>query len=312
MMSFFSFYTVVNEVEIRYLKCVKLDFLDIENRSKIEPFGLHQQVKYFQSKKLSGEAKLAALKLALSLLDMTTLEGADTANKVKQLCREAIYLGGNKDKYGSAAAVCVYPSMVAHARDEIAKHCSDIKLASVATAFPSGQTSLKIRVDEVKYAVAEGADEIDMVINRGAFLSGNYALVFEEIEEIKQACGAAHLKVIIETGELDTYDNIRLASDLALHAGADFIKTSTGKTKSNATLANTLVMLLAIKDFYNNTGKKVGMKPAGGISNATLALDYLIMLRFVLGKDWLSAELFRFGASSLAADIVKTINNHKV
>lgn len=288
---------------------MKLAFLEKKNRVFIEPLGIDEKVYYFQTKKLSGEAKLAALKLAISLLDITTLEGADTPGKIKQMCSGAAQIGGGG--FGSAAAVCVYPAMVSVAREWIDKANSTLKLASVATAFPSGQLPLHLKLNEVLYAVEQGADEIDMVMNRGKFLCGRFDEVYEEIQEVKNACGKAHLKVIIEAGELETFENMRLASDIAMHAGADFIKTSTGKTKKNATLANTLVMLYAINDFYCLTGKKVGMKPAGGISYANLALKYLIMVREILGKDWLSPELFRFGASSLTTDLLFHIKKHQ-
>ena len=200
------------------------------------------------------------------------------------------------------AAVCVYPTYLALARKEL--NGSGICVASVATAFPSGQSSLKTKLSDTLFAVEEGADEIDMVISRGEFLAGNYTFVYDEIAAIKEACGDSHLKVILETGELDTLDNVRKASELAMHAGADFIKTSTGKIQPAATLPVTYVMLDAIKDFYLKTGRMIGMKPAGGISNSKIALQYLVMLNEVLGEKWMNKNYFRFGASSLANDIL--------
>ena len=202
----------------------------------------------------------------------------------------------------SVAAVCVYPALVAEAKDALKG--STVKVASVATGFPSGQTFRDIKVAEVRAAVEAGADEVDMVIDRGAFLAGDYLTVFEEIVEVKEAARAAHLKVILETGELETYDNVRRASVLAMAAGADFIKTSTGKVTPAATMPVTLVMLEAIRDFYQATGKKIGMKPAGGISTAKIAIQYLVVLRETLGDDWLTPNLFRIGASRLANDIL--------
>lgn len=273
----------------------------------IDQCGIEERAKRFTARSLKGEVKLAALKLAVSMLDVTTLEGADTAGKVKQMCVQAARPGEVALEVGHAAAVCVYPSMVSVARESIDQLGVTVKVASVATAFPSGQAPLHLRLEDVRYAVEQGADEVDMVISRGMFLAGQYEEVFDEIVKIKDACGDAHLKVIIETGELKTFDNIRMASELAMHAGADFIKTSTGKVGENATLANTLVMLYAIKDYYEKSGRKVGMKPAGGISKAKLALQYLVMVREVLGSEWLSADLFRFGASSLTVDLMMQI-----
>lgn len=203
------------------------------------------------------------------------------------------------------AAVCVYPTMVGIAKKAL--NGSKINVAAVATAFPSGQSTLDIKLSDTRFAVAEGADEIDMVISRGKFLEGEYAFVFDEIAAVKEACGKAHLKVILETGELSTLDNVRLASDIAMEAGADFIKTSTGKVQPAATLPVTLVMLEAIRDYYYKTGKKIGMKPAGGISNSKLAIKYLIAVNETLGEAWMSPDLFRFGASSLANDLLMQI-----
>ncbi|MCL4117718.1 UNVERIFIED_CONTAM: hypothetical protein GTU68_002344 [Idotea baltica] len=209
----------------------------------------------------------------------------------------------------TVAAVCVYPPFVGIARKELGD--AKIHVASVATAFPSGQSTLSVKLEETKYAAGEGADEIDMVISRGDFLRGEYNKVFDEIAGIKEACGSAHLKVILETGELSTLDNVRLASDIAMLAGADFIKTSTGKIQPAATLPVTLVMLQAIKDYFFGTGRRVGMKPAGGISNSKLALQYLVLLRETLGEDWMNSTYFRFGASSLANDLLMQIVKQK-
>jgi deoxyribose-phosphate aldolase len=238
--------------------------------------------------------------MILSMIDLTTLEGQDTPGKVRQLCQKAIHLHDAMPGLPHVAAVCVYPMMVGVAKEALQGH--DINIASVATAFPSGMSSREVKLDDTRMAVDAGATEIDMVISRGAFLSGEYAFVFDEIMAVKEACGDAHLKVILETGELGTLDRVRRASVLAMHAGADFIKTSTGKIQPAATMQVTLVMLQAIKDYYYETGRMVGMKPAGGISNAKLAVHYLVMLRETLGNAWMTPEWFRFGASSLAND----------
>jgi deoxyribose-phosphate aldolase len=236
------------------------------------------------------------------MIDLTTLEGQDTPGKVRQLCQKAMHLHDKMPGLPHVAAVCVYPTMVAVARKALGK--SNIKVASVATAFPSGMAPRSIKLEETKMAVAEGADEIDMVISRGAFLQGEYGFVFDEIAAIKEACGEAHLKVILETGELGTLDRVRRASWLAMHAGADFIKTSTGKIQPAATMPVTLVMLQAIRDYWYGSGRMVGMKPAGGISSSKLAVHYLVMLRETLGNAWMTPEWFRFGASSLANDVL--------
>ncbi len=262
---------------------------------------VEQRADSFRKRSIKNEAKLAGLKLAASMMDLTTLEGMDTPGKVRHLCQKG--LAPMEARYGCppVAAVCVYPNFVRTAKKLTAD--SGVKVASVATAFPSGQSSLKIKLEEVKFAVREGADEIDMVIDRGAFLAGEYSRVFDEIAAIKEVCGAAHLKVILETGELKTYDNVRLASEIAMQAGGHFIKTSTGKVSPAATLPVTLVMLEAIRDYYYNTGTMIGMKPAGGIRTAKEALQYLVMVKETLGAAWLSPDWFRFGASSLLTDI---------
>ena len=236
------------------------------------------------------------------MIDLTTLEGKDTPGKVKQLCYKAMHPHDSIKDVPTVAAVCVYPAYVGTAKKAL--QGSDIKVASVATAFPSGQSNLEVKLNDVKFAVDQGADEIDMVISRGQFLAGNYQYVFDEIASVKEACGEAHLKVILETGELDTLDNVRKASEIAMHAGANFIKTSTGKIQPAATMQVTYVMLDAIKDFYLKTGKMIGMKPAGGISTAKIALQYLVMLNEVLGEKWMNKNYFRFGASSLVNDLL--------
>jgi deoxyribose-phosphate aldolase len=260
----------------------------------------------FTKRSLKSGAKLAGLKMAVSMCDLTSLEGKDTPGKVAHLCRKALAPAGARFEMPPCAAVCVYPAMVKPARKFLGA-TSPVRIASVATGFPSGQYPLSTRIGEVRRAVADGADEIDMVINRGAFLAGEHAKVFEEIATFKTACGPAHLKVILETGELVTYDNVRLASEIAMHAGADFIKTSTGKVSPAATLPVTLVMLEAIRDFFFATGIRVGMKPAGGIRTARQALAYLVMVRETLGDDWLTPERFRFGASTLVNDLLMQI-----
>jgi deoxyribose-phosphate aldolase len=269
---------------------------------RVDEVGVEERVARFCSRSIKKESKVQALKLALSMIDLTTLEGQDTHGKVTQLCQKAIHVHDTLPGLPHVAAVCVYPTMVAVARKALSGH--DIKVASVATAFPSGMAPLGVKLEETRLAVQEGADEVDMVISRGAFLEGEYGRVFDEIIAIKEACGQARLKVILETGELGTLDRVRRASTLAMHAGADFIKTSTGKIQPAATLPVTLVMLQAIRDYFHATGRRVGMKPAGGISKAKQAIQYLVMLRETLGQGWLTPEWFRFGASSLVNDIL--------
>ena len=272
------------------------------DRIPIDAVGIQERVTRICSRSIKRESKLQALDLALRMMDLTTLEGSDSDGKVRQLCNKALRPYTELPNIPSVAAVCVYPNRVALAKN-ILKN-SSISVASVATAFPSGMSSLQIKLDDVEYAVSEGADEIDMVISRGAFLSGEYNRVYDEIAQIKQACGSAHLKVILETGELGSLENIRMASDLAMKAGADFIKTSTGKISPAASMPVVLVMLQAIRDNYNSTGVKVGMKPAGGIRSSKQAIQYLVMVKETLGIDWLNPSLFRFGASSLANDVL--------
>jgi deoxyribose-phosphate aldolase len=268
----------------------------------IDQVGVEQRIERLCKRSIKKESKIQGLKLALSMIDLTTLEGADSPGKVRQLCYKAAHLHDALPDLPHVAAVCVYPTLVKLARQSL--RGSGIKIAAVATGFPSGQYPLQTKLEDTKFAVEQGADEIDMVISRGHFLAGEYTYVFDEIAAIKAACGLAHLKVILETGELGPLDNIRRASDLAMHAGADFIKTSTGKIQPAATLPVTLVMLEAIRDFYFATGKKIGMKPAGGISTAKQSLQYLVVVRETLGQDWLTPDLFRIGASRLANDIL--------
>jgi deoxyribose-phosphate aldolase len=278
---------------------------DLSRTPAIDQVGIEERVERLQKRSIKKESKVMALKLALSMIDLTTLEGADSPGKVKQLCYKAAHLADNVPDLPKVAAVCVYPTLVKIAKEALAG--TGINVAAVATGFPSGQFPLNIKLEDTRHAVGEGADEIDMVISRGHFLAGDYNYVFDEVAAVKSACGEAHLKVILETGELSTYDNVRRASDIAMYAGADFIKTSTGKVVPAATLPVTLVMLEAIRDFYYATGKKIGMKPAGGISTAKIAIQYLVTLRETLGQDWLTPNLFRIGASRLANDILLQI-----
>ncbi len=280
----------------------------------VDTVGLNERAQFFTKRSIKNQSKLQALYEIVKMIDLTTLEGADTPQKVRQLCQKAKKplpdyvleeLGPDFPKVPSTAAVCVYPTLVPVAKKELED--TGVNIASVATSFPSGQVPMDIKVQDVQRAVEFGATEIDMVINRGAFLSGDYQTVFDEIISVKKACGRAHLKVILETGEIGNYDKIRLASDIAMYAGADFIKTSTGKIPSAASLPVTLVMLQAIKDFYTKTGVKIGMKPAGGIKTAKQAIHYLCMVNETLGPDWLTPDLFRFGASSLLNDVLKQI-----
>jgi deoxyribose-phosphate aldolase len=275
---------------------------DLSRVSAVDEVGVNERVARFTSRSIKAASKIEALKLILSMIDLTTLEGQDTPGKVRQLCQKAIHLHDALPGLPHVAAVCVYPTMVGVAKEALGDR--DINIASVATAFPSGQAPLSVKLEDTRMAVAAGANEIDMVISRGEFLAGQYGHVFDEIVAIKDACGDAHLKVILETGELGTLDRVRRASVLAMHAGADFIKTSTGKIQPAATMQVTLVMLQAIRDFYRETGRMVGMKPAGGISSAKLAVHYLVMLRETLGNAWMTPEWFRFGASSLANDVL--------
>ncbi|WNM19964.1 deoxyribose-phosphate aldolase [Flavobacterium capsici] len=285
----------------------QLDFL---NTPRIDQVGIEDRISRITARSIKKESKLQGLYMALNMIDLTTLEGADTEEKVKQLCFKAQHLHDEIADLPSTAAVCVYPNFVKTAVNELKG--TNLKVASVATAFPSGQSSAEIKLLDTKMAVDNGAHEVDMVISRGKFHSGEYNFVFDEIAMIKEACGKnVRLKVILETGEIGTLDRVRLASDIAMHAGADFIKTSTGKIKPAATLPVTLVMLEAIRDYYYNTGIMIGMKPAGGISNSKLALQYLLLVKETLGGKWLTNEYFRFGASSLANDVLMQIAKQK-
>jgi deoxyribose-phosphate aldolase len=275
----------------------------------VDAVGVEQRVEALRRRSIKKASKLWALDLAIRMMDLTTLEGKDTPGKVRALCQKAKRPKPGDDSIPSVAAVCVYPTLIAEAKDAL--RGSTVKVASVATAFPSGQSFREVKVAEVRAAVDAGANEIDMVIDRGAFLSGEYGTVFDEIVDIREACGSAHLKVILETGELETYDNVRRASILAMAAGADFIKTSTGKVTPAATLPVTLVMLEAIRDFEKATGRPVGMKPAGGIRTAKEAVAYLVVLYETLGPRWMTPDLFRFGASSLLNDVIMQIERER-
>lgn len=278
---------------------------DFRNTPTVDKVGVEERVARFQTRSIKNEAKMQGLKMVLNMIDLTTLEGKDTPGKVRQMCYKAVHLHDAYPGLPTVAAVCVYPSMVAEAKKAV--DGSGVKVASVSTAFPAGQAPFSVKLDDTRFAVEQGADEIDMVISRGKFLAGEYNFVFDEIAAIKEACGKARLKVILETGELASLDQVRRASDIAMYAGADFIKTSTGKIQPAATMQVTYTMLCAIKDFYLKTGVKVGMKPAGGISSSKLALHNLVMVKETLGNDWLNNEWFRFGASSLANDVLMQI-----
>ena len=275
----------------------------------VDEVGISDRVSRLNTRSIKNDSKLSALSLALSMIDLTTLEGMDTPGKVRQLCYKARYLHNTLENIPSVAAVCVYPTLVRVAKEALAD--SNIKVASVATGFPSGQSDFDSRLEEIRFAIDEGADEVDMVISRGKFLAGDFQTVFDEVAQAKTICGKVHLKVILETSELGALDNIRRASEIAMAAGADFIKTSTGKAKCGATQHATLVMLESIRDFYLKTNNKVGMKPAGGISKSKTAIRYLVMVKETLGKEWLTPNLFRFGASSLANDILMQIKKQK-
>ena len=277
---------------------------DFRNSPVIDQVGIEERVARFNTRSIKKGTKVQGLKLALNMIDLTTLEGKDTEGKVTQMCYKAMHPHVSLPDLPTTAAVCVYPTMVKTAKDALKG--SKVKVASVSTAFPSGNSTLQIKLLDTKFALDNGADEIDMVISRGEFLKGNYNFVFDEIATIKDLTHKynARLKVIFETGEISTLDNVRRASDIAIYAGADFIKTSTGKIGVAATMPVTLVMLDAIKDYYFKTGTMVGMKPAGGISTAKGALQYLVMLHETLGNAWLDNKWFRFGASSLANDII--------
>ena len=284
---------IENESQLRVL---------LSGLSGVDAVGAEARAAKLGTRSLKKSTKLTALDLAISMVDLTTLEGGDTPGRVRSLCTKAMHPDPSDASVPSVAAVCVYPDLVAHARHVLGT--SPVKVASVATAFPSGRASLKVKLLDVREAVDAGADEIDMVIDRGAFLSGRVGQVFDEVVAVKTACGSAHLKVILETGELATYDNARKASWIAMLGGADFIKTSTGKVGVNATLTSALIMLEAVRDYAEMTGVVVGVKVAGGIRSAKDALRYLVVINETAGSQWLSPDRFRFGASSLLNDLL--------
>jgi deoxyribose-phosphate aldolase len=273
----------------------------------VDQVGAEARVADLGTRSIKKGAKLHALDLAVRMTDLTTLEGADTPGKVRSLCAKGLRPDPTDPDVPPVAAICIYPDMVPVARDAL--RGSSVKVASVATAFPSGRATMDVKLADVRSAVDAGADEVDMVIDRGAFLAGRYGEVLEEIQRVKAACGPAHLKVILETGELATLDNVRRASWLGMIGGGDFIKTSTGKVQPSATLPVTLVMLEAVRDFHELTGTRIGVKPAGGIRTAKDAVKYLVVVHEVAGPAWLTPDLFRFGASSLLNDLL--MQRHK-
>ncbi|HEV2036454.1 MAG TPA: deoxyribose-phosphate aldolase [Candidatus Dormibacteraeota bacterium] len=275
----------------------------------VDEVGADERAASLAKRSIKKSSKLWALDVAIRCMDLTTLEGSDTSGKVTALCAKAIRPKPGDASIPSVAAICVYPSRVADASAHL--RGSEVLVASVGTAFPSGQSFAGIKVAEVTEAVAAGADEVDMVIDRGAFLSGDYQAVYDEIVAVKEACGTAHLKVILETGELGTYDAIRRASILAMAAGADFIKTSTGKVQPAATLPVSLVMMEAIRDFWRETGRPVGFKAAGGIRTAKQAIAYLVLTYETLGAEWITPERFRLGASTLLNDVLMQIEKER-
>ena len=282
----------------------------LEEIGSVDQVGIEERVAKYTTRSIKKSAKVWGLRMAVSMTDLTTLEGKDTPGKIESLCRKALR-PHDDPTLPPVAAVCVYPAMVSRAKAIVGG--SKVKVASVATAFPSGQTHFRTRLAEVRGAVADGADEIDMVINRGAFLSGDFARVEDEIAGVVEACGAAALKVILEVSELETYDSIRAASFIAMGVlrPGDFIKTSTGKTTLNATLGNNQVMLEAIRDFFKDTGIAIGMKPAGGIKTAKQSLQFLIAVKETLGDAWLTNRRYRFGASSLLNDLLRQLEKEK-
>ena len=275
----------------------------------VDAVALETRVADLATRSIKKDAKVQGLKLAIAMMDLTTLEGMDTPGKVRQLCKKAVTPLPSRSDLSGCAAVCVYPDLVKVAVAAVAG--SGVQVAAVATGFPSGRTDRRTKLREVDLAVKAGANEIDMVIDRGAFLSGRYDLVFDEIGAVKEACGEAHLKVILETGELKTYDNVRLASRIAMLAGADFIKTSTGKISPASTLPVVLLMLEAVRDHYLETGRMIGVKAAGGIRSAKDALRYLVLVAETCGDAWLSPAWFRFGASSLLNDVLMQLETQR-
>ena len=281
----------------------------VERVGGVDQVGVEERVDSLKKRSIKRESKLWALDLAVRMMDLTTLEGRDTEGKVRALCAKGIRPDPSDPTIPSVAAICIYPAHVTVAKEALAG--STVKVAAVSTGFPAGQTYTDVKLLETRSAAEAGADEIDMVIDRAAFLEGDYRAVFDEIVAVKEACGSAHLKVILETGELETYDNVRRASILAMAAGADFIKTSTGKVQPAATLPVTLVMLEAIRDFHAQTGRMVGMKPAGGIRTSREAISYLTTLYETLGPAWMTPDYFRFGASSLLNDVLMQIRKER-
>jgi deoxyribose-phosphate aldolase len=275
----------------------------------VDAVALEERAATLAKRSIKRDSKLLALDLAIRTMDLTTLEGADTPGKVTSLATKAIRPDPSDATIPSVAALCIYPNLVPTAVERL--RGSSVRVASVATAFPSGQAPLDIKVAEARGVVEAGAEEVDMVIDRGAFLAGRYAKVYDEVVRVKEACGDAHLKVILETGELGTYDNVRRAALLAIAAGADFVKTSTGKIAPAATLPVTLVLLEAVRDVCDETGRRVGVKAAGGIRVAKQAVQYLVLVHETLGPDWLTPELFRLGASSLLNDVLLQIRKEK-
>ncbi len=284
---------IESEVQLRAL---------LSGISGVDAVGVEARCAKLATRSIKKSSKMAAIDLAISMVDLTTLEGADTLGRVTSLCVKARHPDPLNERVPSVAAVCVYPDLVAHAHSMLEN--SNVAVASVATAFPSGRSSMRVKLLDVADAVEAGADEVDMVIDRGAFLAGRLGDVYEEIVAVKQACGSAHLKVILETGELVTYDNVRRASWLAMLGGADFIKTSTGKVSVNSTTPVALVMLEAVRDFAESTGTIVGVKVAGGIRTTKDAIKYLVLVNETVGSMWMTSERFRFGASSLLNDLL--------
>jgi deoxyribose-phosphate aldolase len=275
----------------------------------VDQVGIEERAAMLSKRSIKRESKLWALDLAIRMIDLTTLEGKDTPGKIRALAGKAVRPDPTDPTIPSVAALCVYSTMIGPAKEALKG--STVKVAAVTTYFPSGQAPLAVKLEDVRQALAAGADEIDMVMDRGAYLSGDYGKVYDEIVAVKQACGGTHLKVILETGELETYDNVRRASVLAMAAGADFIKTSTGKVQPASTLPVTLVMLEAIRDFHAQTGRAVGMKPAGGIRTSREAIAYLTVLYETLGPDWMTPDRFRFGASTLLNDVLMQIRKER-
>ena len=281
----------------------------VERAGGVDQVGIEERVESLKRRSIKRESKVWALDLAIRMVDLTTLEGKDTEGKVRALCAKGMRPDPSDPTVPSVAAICIYPALIPVAKRALTG--SGVNVASVSTGFPAGQTYTDVKLLETRQAVAAGADEIDMVIDRGAFLQGDYRQVFDEIVAIKDACGSAHLKVILETGELETYDNVRRASILAMAAGADFVKTSTGKIQPAATLPVTLVMMEAVRDFHRRTGHMVGIKPAGGIKTAKEAIQYLVVLYETLGPRWMTPDYFRFGASTLLNDLLMQVRKER-